>query len=99
RPLLSTLFPYTTLFRSVPLRFQVALLHVRQELVEPVVAHPRVRRVRDETPAPGAVDARGELEVGVVVVVGGQRPLLEVVGAAHRSEEHTSELQSRENLV
>src|SRR5436309_6444375 len=56
RPPRSTLFPYTTLFRSTRL----------EDL------HPAEYRVRD------------------------RRPLL---GDHERSEEHTSELQSRENLV
>src|SRR5438105_9685354 len=58
RPPRSTLFPYTTLFRSV------------------------LRRVTDVV-ALGALDA------------GEARPQ----GAHHRSEEHTSELQSRVDLV
>src|SRR5436309_8697351 len=61
RPPTSTLFPYTTLFRS---------------------------RARQMVPDPGALVARrcrtGRRGAG---------------GAQGRSEEHTSELQSRENLV
>src|SRR5438874_3901571 len=60
RPPRSTLFPYTTLFRSV----------------EGLVAH--------ERPVLDAVDAR----------LDGGADALE-----HRSEEHTSELQSRRDLV
>src|SRR5438309_7299820 len=56
RPPRSTLFPYTTLFRSAPRRMDVALV------VE--LRHPRLQRIR-----------------------------------AHRSEEHTSELQSQFHLV
>src|SRR5437868_10105718 len=52
----STLFPYTTLFRS-----------------------------------PGARTAQFRL--------GGEEPVLDAKGESHRSEEHTSELQSRFDLV
>src|SRR5690349_22621570 len=68
RPLLSTLFPYTTLFRS---EIQC--------------------RVEGE-----------DLEMIVVVGIAGRRPRAEVSRGARavlRSEEHTSELQSRRDLV
>src|SRR2546422_11774592 len=71
RPPRSTLFPYTTLFRSRSARGrggQRALLS----------------RLRDARPGP---DGCGVDALGVV----GVRP--------HRSEEHTSELQSRLHLV
>src|SRR2546422_6994986 len=73
RPPRSTLFPYTTLFRSV-------------ELHDGLAGHRRVDdqhdRGRDEDAegAPRSDRARGELDVV-------------------RSEEHTSELQSRLHLV
>src|SRR5206468_12361396 len=63
RPPRSTLFPYTTLFRSG----RAACLRRSRELVAPVGLDPAVRRAR-------------------------------TVGA-QRSEEHTSELQSRSDLV
>src|SRR3712207_6891149 len=82
RPPRSTLFPYTTLFRSgvgdrpVGRQGGVEPRHVRHRLIvlplpDGQVQHDRVR------PAAGAV------------------PLIVVV----RSEEHTSELQSRQYLV
>src|SRR5690606_41502715 len=71
RPPRSTLFPYTTLFRS------------RAGGARADVA--RVRRRR------GIGDVHATLLVG---------PAVELLGGrAGRSEEHTSELQSRENLV
>src|SRR3712207_7362802 len=75
RPPRSTLFPYTTLFRSVqPHRRPPAAVDVR-------------RAPGDE----GDVVRQPEGEqVGRVDVVGQRRP---------RSEEHTSELQSRQYLV
>src|SRR3712207_7698867 len=75
RPPRSTLFPYTTLFRSRP----DPSLH----------AHDRRRGARarpPHQPRPRAHDVRDPLG----------RP---GVGAAVRSEEHTSELQSRQYLV
>src|SRR5260370_3427956 len=66
RPPRSTLFPYTTLFRS----------HV-DEVDQPVFC----------------VEARDLQQFGLVQAV-----RMELV-AAHRSEEHTSELQSHLNLV
>src|SRR3712207_7451929 len=77
RPPRSTLFPYTTLFRSA----EVALAGELQ-----LVRH-RVQRF----------DRLGERGrgVGVAVPVGRQVPHVGHV----RSEEHTSELQSRQYLV
>src|SRR2546422_8331579 len=72
RPPRSTLFPYTTLFRSVQFvgRIELAV----------IVGVPEGRRVRDHDRAPPV------------------QPEGRVVGKA-RSEEHTSELQSRLHLV
>src|SRR3989442_10640843 len=69
RPPRSTLFPYTTLFRSLPRR--------------PLTLPPRSEQPRSQRLVPVhrlAVPPRGEYRVG-------------------RSEEHTSELQSRPHLV
>src|SRR3712207_7535493 len=78
RPPRSTLFPYTTLFRSVP------LLDVEPEAVRP------------ERPEGPLLDPA---EDGPAVA----RPLLRDHEALEaddtRSEEHTSELQSRQYLV
>src|SRR3712207_8141511 len=78
RPPRSTLFPYTTLFRSVHRQRAVLQQHRGEE-----------DRGRDE-------------EEGV----GGDRPVGDLVlldradhAGQHRSEEHTSELQSRQYLV
>src|SRR3712207_7311911 len=77
RPPRSTLFPYTTLFRSV----EVEPLHGRAAVDEAPDAHAVVEVVRF---------LRHEVD------------LRERVAPAHvvgRSEEHTSELQSRQYLV
>src|SRR3712207_7442696 len=76
RPPRSTLFPYTTLFRSL------------------------AGRRRAEQPDPGRAQrlGRGDVLVGRERLVAGPDPL--VVGhQPARSEEHTSELQSRQYLV
>src|SRR3712207_7163574 len=79
RPPRSTLFPYTTLFRSpAPPRWRVQLAARDRHHLEAV----RVRRLVPL--APGHVDH----------VVIGRQALREP-----RSEEHTSELQSRQYLV
>src|SRR5207302_10806766 len=80
RPPRSTLFPYTTLFRSArgaieQLRRAGAEVALPRTGESKRVRHAEVRRRRRERDAP-------------VCAV-----------AAPRSEEHTSELQSRENLV
>src|SRR5690606_40820465 len=95
----SPLFPYTTLFRS--LAFRQRLHVVGQGLVADAALgeadhHPVARRglqpAFDLLRALGAgeVEAQGEAAGGV-----GRRQL--DVRNALRSEEHTSELQSREN--
>src|SRR3712207_8010377 len=77
RPPRSTLFPYTTLFRSVRLG----------AAGERVVAGVTRERVRTGV----ALDR-------IVAFASGERVALGVA-AEHRSEEHTSELQSRQYLV
>src|SRR2546428_3828267 len=74
RPPRSTLFPYTTLFRSPQLA-----LHGRREL-------------RRRLAPRGAERARGRGHLDLEL---GEPPLV----LAQRSEEHTSELQSRSDLV
>src|SRR2546422_2959976 len=72
RPPRSTLFPYTTLFRS-------AELAPTSPVIEPAVEH----------------EHDGSRSGGLVRVV----HELRAVGSGERSEEHTSELQSRLHLV
>src|SRR3712207_6879084 len=74
RPPRSTLFPYTTLFRSVA-TFMLALLGtflVRSGILD-------------------SIHAFGESTLG--------KPFLAFIAIVLRSEEHTSELQSRQYLV
>src|SRR3712207_7031798 len=81
RPPRSTLFPYTTLFRS-PLRLDLvnrAEVIVDQDVVEEARPHVRSERVD--------------------MVVDAETIGLAALGGHIRSEEHTSELQSRQYLV
>src|SRR3712207_7555780 len=83
RPPRSTLFPYTTLFRSLEQVEDVFGLD-RLALVQPPDADPDLAVDTSHSPGQGR-------DAGAVGV-GGQQPL-------DRSEEHTSELQSRQYLV
>src|SRR3712207_9085118 len=96
RPPRSTLFPYTTLFRSR----RPAGAHVAE------AAAPRARVAEDHErrgaalPALADVGAGRLLTDGVEVLVLDQLRQRAVARAAGgRSEEHTSELQSRQYLV
>src|SRR3712207_8193971 len=86
RPPRSTLFPYTTLFRS----------GVDIEGVE-VTAHPELaaRAAHDDQVLHDQGRDRGALP-GPDVAVG---PVPDPLAVGRRSEEHTSELQSRQYLV
>src|SRR5690606_41476374 len=99
RPPTSTLFPYTTLFRSAAL---AADHGITKGLVDPPFAP-----VGDGVvvPTDDAYDIALERAAGQVDVIVGwnadeMSAFIPSVGrSAERSEEHTSELQSRENLV
>src|SRR2546427_5471351 len=89
RPPRSTLFPYTTLFRSGVLgrRHQ---LHAGRAAAADLVLQARPRAVAEHT-----VLAAAQLEQLVHQVKG----FAHRSDAGIRSEEHTSELQSQSNLV
>src|SRR3712207_8355442 len=78
RPPRSTLFPYTTLFRSRRTR-RIRILHRVGERREIIVAGHERRQILEHA-----------IEEGVTLVA---------AGCDGRSEEHTSELQSRQYLV
>src|SRR3712207_6956525 len=84
RPPRSTLFPYTTLFRSEQ-RVVGVVLDLR--VVEDVVAVAVVAQL--------LAQLGGALGDGF----GAQGSTSSAAGASRRSEEHTSELQSRQYLV
>src|SRR2546430_11414818 len=82
RPPRSTLFPYTTLFRSRGELADQSLIDGGLEFEIELIEGLHGREVRDLQPHRGA------------------RPLFGLdFLAEHRSEEHTSELQSQSNLV
>src|SRR3712207_7373063 len=86
RPPRSTLFPYTTLFRSV-----LIVVVIEQEFdatAEVAVVRERSRQG----------DRRTDLDRGVGDTLG-VGPAGRALGEVDRSEEHTSELQSRQYLV
>src|SRR5207253_11270113 len=84
----STLFPYTTLFRSQPGR-GLGIEPWRRPEAQP---HGDVERGAERDDGEARGERQGEVET---VVDDDHRPGL----AEHRSEEHTSELQSRGHLV
>src|SRR5256885_10052634 len=92
RPPRSTLFPYTTLFRSVERR-------------QPVRPPPRADPRREGVPGRGRHHhARREVPGGHPAVEGTGQPVDDRMPTSYhrteaRSEEHTSELQSPCNLV
>src|SRR3712207_8593046 len=87
RPPRSTLFPYTTLFRSGFDRREAPVQQPGQEPREVGVAAPDGREGLHPG-CPGGDDAGLRGQVGVALARGDAR-----------SEEHTSELQSRQYLV
>src|SRR3712207_7630469 len=94
RPPRSTLFPYTTLFRSDPER---ELEHLRAQLA--AVASPF--RTAERFGVQDLIDPRESRAVLCAWVSDAYRVLPELAGRPSfgRSEEHTSELQSRQYLV
>src|SRR2546430_14992344 len=101
RPPRSTLFPYTTLFRSVSREFVVSQGTVRyfgtpdQDAALDIEA----KHVVHPVPTPGAPNE----DITVVAHITGTLIVPKITLAAEkqdlRSEEHTSELQSQSNLV
>src|SRR5690606_40409288 len=95
----STLFPYTTLFRSAADvdRIEIAHQHDRRFAVALAeLAHEVEYRLHPDPAGQGPFGAALDHRA-VGHRVGERHPELDQVGA-RRSEEHTSELQSRENL-
>src|SRR5690606_40251067 len=92
---LSTLFPYTTLFRSIAheLRTPLTVMRGRLEAMEDGVVELDIEEVRD-LHAQVLLLTRLVEDLRTLSLADAGRLSLRV-----RSEEHTSELQSRENLV
>src|SRR3712207_8689309 len=89
RPPRSTLFPYTTLFRSIA------------EVVGTMSTFIKERPVATASGGGAGLAAAGGKELGEVTVDDATAFLARFEGGATgtRSEEHTSELQSRQYLV
>src|SRR3712207_7003795 len=79
RPPRSTLFPYTTLFRSVVVPPRLAVVPARSLAEADLAEQPGLLQVLQRVVDGGVADGRQQ--------------------APRRSEEHTSELQSRQYLV
>src|SRR5690606_41672279 len=96
RPRPSTLFPYTTLFRSRPGAHAQMIVGARDD--EEVGLHVLVE---DHLPRLGALDPEifRHLTLEQRLDLGPYDVGNPVHGGSLRSEEHTSELQSREKLV
>src|SRR5690606_41748903 len=94
----STLFPYTTLFRSGG--GTVMLPDGRTAVAEPLGEAFLLRPPAAHGPPGGRARGRAAAGGGPVRIEAGAGPLLALSFLGEgRSEEHTSELQSRENLV
>src|SRR5205085_10788963 len=89
-PPLSTLFPYTTLFRSHVVQGQVGVV-VQQDRQAELLAEIGQRPLERQRVAP--------LGGGRLRQLRRRRHPAPVVAGRDRSEEHTSELQSQSNLV
>src|SRR2546430_11136523 len=94
RPPRSTLFPYTTLFRSLVERLE-DLVHAR--LPQDVLDLVAVLERRQVGGPRGQVEE--EVAEDALRTLGDGRVLVQHVLLPDRSEEHTSELQSQSNLV
>src|SRR5690606_41933920 len=86
----STLFPYTTLFRSLQVTPPFFYVHVRTSLDVATVGR-TIRAVLRSIDAGLATSELGDMQQSISRPAAARR--------FPRSEEHTSELQSRENLV
>src|SRR3712207_8590396 len=83
RPPRSTLFPYTTLFRSVVNESGISIQVRNEVLIEPA----------------DGITLTSDFPAGGQVTSGSVSYVMNQVISGLRSEEHTSELQSRQYLV
>src|SRR3712207_8242111 len=89
QPPRSTLFPYTTLFRSY-LSVADAKRYAEQGMFGPEDMLPKIR---------AAIDFIGDSAIRKVLITRLDAEKATIAGQRGRSEEHTSELQSRQYLV
>src|SRR5437016_12012449 len=93
RPPISTLFPYTTLFRSQQFLSEIEKL---KKLKHPNVVTP-LDHGEDQDMLWLAIDWIEGLSLATRIASANEKD--EPIGLVERSEEHTSELQSLTNLV
>src|SRR5256885_13643941 len=96
RPPRSTLFPYTTLFRSDPFLMALQLLERREERPRLSIGH---ESQQTATTADGRLEAEDRLDALRACTGYFARRRAAWINLERRSEEHTSELQSPCNLV
>src|SRR2546430_12476967 len=94
RPPRSTLFPYTTLFRSRGV-FAVAIPVTDHRNITRESSRPGDELVGD----PGAIDHIGQIKRPRTPAEASDTRRILTITVPIRSEEHTSELQSQSNLV
>src|SRR5690606_41398751 len=99
RPPITTLFPYTPLFRSyLESWIQAAVALQTQENLDAALAELEPLRTAADKQHISRLDLL-DLEVELGRLTAELSETLRQAHAANRSEEHTSELQSRETLV
>src|SRR5256886_8021149 len=94
RPPRSTLFPYTTLFRSLAAALGIPVNHAYAEEEEAALA-----AVVIAAPSPALIVWHHAAIPRLVMEIAGKLPGCPIHWPDDRSEEHTSELQSQSNLV
>src|SRR3989442_15392582 len=96
RPPRSTLFPYTTLFRSYP-RVRIIANSAVVERIKKV--YPEKIEKWKKILGPGATSHAVAIEKFDADFIDLEGSRIEIIKVNERSEEHTSELQSRPHLV
>src|SRR5260221_2947200 len=89
RPPRSTLFPYTTLFRSIPLLF---VMHNNRAYHQETMHVQRMCAVHNRRPDTATVDRKSTR-------LNSSHTVISYAVFCLKSEEHTSELQSHSDLV
>src|SRR2546430_11474438 len=90
RPPRSTLFPYTTLFRSTPGSSQQSS---QSSILLPLIPSSKTKSITKTTSIKSTTSKAVPMVPRVVILV------VDFIDVVLRSEEHTSELQSQSNLV
>src|SRR3712207_8620584 len=87
RPPRSTLFPYTTLFRSAIVSDNLLIIRIKQDIYDS-------RILKKYLESPLGKELLESIQTGSATV-----KIITAKNLERRSEEHTSELQSRQYLV